>query len=139
MIREDEEELIEDDDLIDDDGDHGSQLQVPRPKKPVVSHKKITVYTNTQNEMDELEAELQKIKPDKKFVKKAMGTTFTQRRWWIQEECPSVQQILLKYPVFKKSKYVSVASYYITQYSFVHLATVCNCMYMYTYTCSYIQ
>ena len=37
-----------------------------------------------------------------------MDATFFQRRMWIQEECPSVQEILFKYPVFKKSKYVSV-------------------------------
>ena len=113
---EDEDEVMVENDLlegslVDNDEDQGGgHLQKPRPKKPKVPHKKIKIFVDTQKEMDQLEAELQKTNPDKKFVKKAMDTTFLQRRRWIQEECPSVQEILLKYPIFKKSKEVSVCS-----------------------------
>ena len=92
------------DSWIDDDEDQrGSNLQPPK-----VPHKKIKLSVDTQKEMNQLEAELQKANPDKKFVKKAMETTFLQCRSWIQNECPSVKEILFKYPIFKKSKYVSV-------------------------------
>ena len=114
----------EQNDLTDDDGDQESQSQVSTLKKPIVPHKKIKLCKGTQevSELEKLEAELQKPKPDKKFVKKAMGTTFVQRRWWIQEDCPSVQQILLKYPIFKKSKYVSVANI-----TCIFSSIVCTC------------
>jgi len=55
--------------------------------------------------MERLKAKLQKENPDKKFVKKALESTFPQRRNWI-EDCPREEEILKKYPVFKKSRYV---------------------------------
>ena len=71
--------------LIDDDEDQGgSHLQILKPP-PKVPHKKIKLSVDTQKEMNQLEAELQKANPDKKFVKKAMDTTFLQRRSWIQK------------------------------------------------------
>ena len=98
------------DEVVDvDEHLEGTSLsQKSKPKKPMVPHKKIKLSVDRQEEMKQLEAELQKKKPDSKFVKKAMDATFLERRMWIQEECPSVKEILLKYPVFKKSKYVSV-------------------------------
>lgn len=116
VVEEEEEEeevnvkLMVEDDLIEHDEDQGGQSQEPRPKKPRFPHKKVIKFCATSqkemNELKKLEAELQKKDPDKKFVKKALETTFLQRRRWIQEECPSVQEILSKYPIFKKSKYV---------------------------------
>lgn len=103
--------------MMEDDKDR--QPQEPTPKKPKFRHRKIILYVASETEMNELqklEAELQKKSPDKKFVKKAMDTTFPQRRRWIQEECPSVQDILFKYPIFKNSKYVSSYSCYIYSY-----------------------
>ena len=89
--------------LTDDDEDQGgSHLLKPKPCK------KIKLSVDTQKELNQLEAELQKANPDKKYIKKAMDTTFLQHRSWIQAECPSVNEILMKYPLFKKSKYVSV-------------------------------
>lgn len=115
---EDEVHMVEDepleDSLIDDDEDQvGIHLQKPRPKKPKFPHKKIILSVDTQKEMKQLEAELKKTNPDKKFIKKAMDTTFLQRRKWVQEECPTAQEVLLKYPIFKKSKYVSLRDSYI--------------------------
>ena len=88
--------------LTDDDEDERER------QPPKVPHKKIKLSVYTQKEMNQLEAELQKANPDKEFVEKAMDTTFLQRRSWIQVESPSVNEILIKYPIFKKSKYVSV-------------------------------
>ena len=103
---------VADDEVADVDehleGTSYSRSQKSKPKKPMVPHKKIKISVDRQKEMKQLETELQKKKPDSKFVKKAMDATFLERRMWIQEECPSVKEILLKYPVFKKSKYVSV-------------------------------
>ena len=101
--------MVENEDSwIDDDEDQGGSNLQQKLKPPKVPHKKIKLSVDTQKEMNQLEAELQKANPDKKFVKKAMDTTFLQRRSWIQNECPSVKEILFKYPIFKKSKYVSV-------------------------------
>ena len=84
-----------------------NELQPNPPKRPKVTHKKICLSDlNAQEEMERLEAELQKKNPDKKFVKKALESTFPQRRNWIEEDCPLVGEILQKYPVFKKSRYV---------------------------------
>lgn len=116
-VEEEEEEvnvkLTVEDDLIEHAEDQGGQSQEPRPKKTRFPHKKVIKFCATSqkemNELKKLEAELQKNDPDKKFVKKALETTFLQRRRWIQEECPSVQEILSKYPIFKNlNMYVSV-------------------------------
>ena len=97
-----EDELTEDDHLP----------QEPKPKKPKFVHKKIYLASESEmNDLEKLETELQKKNPNKSFVKKAMDTTFLQRRKWIEEECPPVQEILIKYPIFKKSKYVSTYVY----------------------------
>ena len=104
---------------MEDDGNH--QPQEPRPKKPKFPHKKFRLYMTSEAEMNELQkldAELQK-NPNKKFVKKAMDTIFLQRRRWIQEECPSLQDILFKYPIFKNAKYVSSYTYIFSYYIFM--------------------
>ena len=88
--------------LTDDDEDERER------QPPKVPHKKIKLSVYTQKEMNQLEAELQKANPDKEFVKKVMDTTFLQRRSWIQVESPSVNEILIKCPIFKKSRYVSI-------------------------------
>lgn len=86
---------------------NNDSLQQNPPKRPKMIHKKISLSdSNAQEEMERLEAELQKESPDKKFVKKALESTFPQRRNWIEEDCPLVGEILQKYPIFKKSRYV---------------------------------
>lgn len=107
-----EDELMMEDEVMEDDRGQESQLQESKPKNPPrVPHKKIKLHVaSSQKEardLEKLEAELKKKNPDKKYIKKAMETTFLQRRKWIQEECPSVKEILSKYPLFRKSKYVS--------------------------------
>ena len=86
---------------------NNDDLQQNPPKKPKMIHKKIDLSdSNAQEEMERLETELKKKNPDKKFVKKALESTFPQRRNWIEEDCPLVGEILQKYPIFKKSRYV---------------------------------
>ena len=78
------------------------ELEPNAPKRPKMTHKKIHVSdSNAQEELERLEAELQKESPDKKFVKKAMESTFAQRRRSRLSTCGGDSS---KVPCFQKVK-----------------------------------
>jgi len=81
---------------------------------PVVKRRKSggnTEFEPSAKEVDDLEQLEQTFReddnPSKRYVKKAMKATFKARRKWIVEECPSVLEVLEKYPVFKEERHVS--------------------------------
>ena len=76
---------------------NNDSLQQNPPKRPILMPKK---------KWRDLKLNYKKKARTKKFVKKALESTFPQRRNWIEEDCPLVGEILQKYPIFKKSRYV---------------------------------
>ena len=94
---------------IPDDGDNAhDETAPPHPKKRCsrANDVAVEVSENQIGEMQKLEEELQKEKPDKKYVKNAMKTTYQARRKWVLEECPPMSAIMDKYPVLTKQAYV---------------------------------
>ena len=109
---EDDQENIENYDLTNDESNSSED------SRDSIEEDELMKDDLMEDELQKLDAELQK-NPNKKFVKKAMDTIFLQRRRWIQEECPSLQDILFKYPIFKNAKYVSSYTYIFSYYIFM--------------------
>jgi len=57
--------------------------------------------------LQDQETALQEEDYDKVFVKKAMKITYQARKTWLLQECPPVQEVLIKFPVLKSIKYVN--------------------------------
>ena len=53
-----------------------------------------------------LKQEWAKAKPKKKLVRRYFTASFQGRHDWIRESCPVVSEILLEYPLLKKSRWV---------------------------------
>lgn len=72
--------------------------------------------------IDEPEAKLShewaKPKPKRKIVRQCLSATLKDRQEWIQESCPVVCDVLEKYPMLKKGRWVSVKSLHACMISF---------------------
>ena len=55
-----------------------------------------------------LEQTLQVDRPNRKYVKQAMKTTYRARRKWILEDWPPVSETLRRFPILKITKYVRI-------------------------------
>ena len=86
--------------------DEGTSL--PSAKRKCTEHYQLEPSDNELASMEELENALQEDTPDKKYVKKAMKSTYQARRKWILEKCPPITEVLQKFPVLKKTKQVSI-------------------------------
>lgn len=110
---------------MDDDDNLNEEMALQSSKKRCRrANDKAIDFEVTENQtgaMQELEKELQKEKPNKKYVKEAMKTTYKARRKWILEECPPVSAIMDKYPVLKKQAYVC-------KFVYTWLLMHCNCL-----------
>ena len=60
-----------------------------------------------------LQKEWAKSKPKQKTVRKFFNATLKQRHMWIQDTCPIVSDILERYPMLKKPRWVGVSQLYI--------------------------
>ena len=121
MRRPAEKRPREPEDHPDDSEDHQPPAKKgPSPKNRAGSDQQLEPdmkeYTD---QMEVLEAELQKDKPKSKRLRKAMNDTFAGRRQWIQDSCPPVSDILAKFSLLKKSKYVSMVIMHSLKFTFV--------------------
>ena len=93
---------------MNDDDNSNEEITSPHSKRRCsrANGKAVEVSQSQIYGMQDLEKELQKEKPDKKYVKNAMKTTYQARRKWVLEECPPMSVIMDKYPVLKKQAYV---------------------------------
>lgn len=94
-----------------DDEDKENQADVvARPNKrrcvpeDEVDSDKYTEY------IEKLRNEHEKEEPRRKTVRSLMKKTFSGRQQWIQQDCPTVEEILGTFPSIQKPKMVSVAA-----------------------------
>ena len=90
------------------------EVSISDDETPVAKRRKSggnSEFEPSAEEVDDLEqleqTFRQEANPSKTYIKKAMKATFKTRRKWIVENCPSVLEVLEKYPVFKEDKHVS--------------------------------
>jgi len=81
---------------------------VPSAKRKRTDHCEIDLSDEEVEDMEKLEQTLQEDRPNRRYVKQAMKTTYRARRKWILEDCPPVSDALRRFPVLKTTKYVSI-------------------------------
>ena len=80
----------------------------PSAKRKCTNHCNLDPSDDEVGDMEKLEQTLQEDRPNRKYVKQAMKTTYRARRKWILEDCPPVSETLRRFPILKTTKYVRI-------------------------------
>ena len=73
----------------------------PSPKKS-----KDVDLSEHRQKISLLKDEMKKKTPKSKHIKELMADTWNERRQWMVEECPSVQEVVTKYPPLRLQRWV---------------------------------